>query len=133
MIPDKCFFIVKQNPTALFGIRHKNCTKIISFGEKYNADKCRRALAVYKKTTGKWPFNSKTEMLNLELKDIIKQLDIVYSSSDDMIEFCNMHNLGMIICDEFSVLENNIRFKGTQFEPPENYELIKDYLETLIE
>lgn len=136
---NNCFVIVKKDPHSIFGISTTRCTKLLSFHRKTDATKCTNMMANYKKKYGYWPVIHNAKIRHISRKNtqksldtILQEIEIQYAETDELVAFCNMHNIGMIFCEEFSVEDSNLHFKGTQFEPPNNIDTVVQYLETLV-
>jgi hypothetical protein len=144
-IPKECFLIVNKSTHSIFGIHTSKTTKLISFVKKPDATKCINMIAKFKKHHGIWPLiknqkiiisqsknPKKNEVSSESLSAILQEMEIQYADTDDLIGLCNMQNIGMVFCNDFIIDSSNMHFKGCQFEPPENLEIITEYLETLL-
>ena len=123
MLKHRYLILTLQKPRSIYGISVNGSTLLLGFNTRSEAENCKRIIVYYKYKYGNWPLHSQTitttkvHSKKKSLAEIYNMVDINYSDTDSLIDFCTNKNLGMIFCDSF-LLENNVfRIKGKKFDP----------------
>ena len=131
----KCFILSLRNPKSVYGIHYNNGTKVLGFNSKSEAIKCKRAISYYRFKYGYWPLQKQLvkqqDQNKHTLTDIYNMVELSYTDSSTVVNFCAMQNVGAIFCESFNIEDSSFHIKGSQMEPPENMPIYTKNLENM--